>query len=255
MLLKVYIFASIHNLWYNYCTVICKRNGGIAVKARRFITQFYRILPTKAIDSQYVHKKVSKKLYEFDENKPYSRIHDEHPLKCLVWTGSYGRVLLYAVRMVDTYILSINGRCKLYSRATDIYKALVGKNVIPNNPHIAERFKNYHMLDLEDLAFFANAECSAASMDSSVDLIQLPSYDWVIRQEDIHVDQLGKVAMRSYIPLLHEDRILIELFLETKSITSEQLAELKREGFKEFESSYAPSDGAIQELLADLGYF
>lgn len=224
------------------------------MKTRRYITQFYRILPTRAVESQYIHKKVSKKLYEFDENKPYSRIHNEHPLKCLIWNGSYGKVLLYAVRMIDTYIVSINGRCKLYSKPTDIYKVLVGKKVIPDNPYILDRFKDYQMLDLEDLMFFANSECSAVSMDSRANLIQMPSYDWVLRQDDIHVDHLGNIAMRSYIPLLHEDKILIELYLETDSITSEQLAKLKKEGFKEFESSYSPSCEAIGEILEDLEF-
>ena len=225
------------------------------MKSRRYITQFYRILPTSAINSQYIHKKVSKKLYEFDENRPYNRIHDEHPLKCLVWIGSYGKVLLYAARMVDTYVISINGRCKLYTKVSDIYKALVGKKVIPDNPYIFELFTNYQMLNLENLLLLANSECSVAHMDSRADLIQLPSYDWVIKQDDIHVDSLGKVATRSYIPLLHEDKILIELFLETSTSTSAQLAKLKKEGFKEFQSSYMPSEGAIEEILADLGYY
>ena len=84
------------------------------MKAQRYITQFYKILPTKAVDSKYIHKKSSKKFHEFESSKPNLRKHDEHYLESVIWTGAYGKVILYPVRLIDTYVLSINGRSKLY---------------------------------------------------------------------------------------------------------------------------------------------
>lgn len=225
------------------------------MKARRYITQFYRILPSRAVEKQYIHKKSSKKLHEFRENEPFTRIHDEHPLMSLVWTGPYGKALLYAVRMIDTYVLTINGRSKLYHKATDIYKALVGKKIIPDNPVIKEAFKDYQMLDLEEMVFLINSECGATGFESRADFNKLPAYDWIIEQEDVHYCHLGKTSSMSFIPCLHEDKVVIELFLETSTLTDERRAELKQEGYKEFISSYIPSDGAIQELLERIGVY
>lgn len=222
------------------------------MKARRYITQFYKILPTKAVDPKYIHKKSSKKLHEFEGSKPNLQKHDEHYLESVIWTGTFGKVILYPVRLIDTYVLSINGRSKLYSKAAGIFKALVGKGVIPNVQTLANQFENYKMLDLEGIAILSNHACNIVGISSHADFNILPAYNWIINMDDSHLEKFGRSSSISYIPCLHEDKVLVELFLETKSITEEQLAKLKKERFKVFESSYSLSSEAIQEILDDI---
>lgn len=226
------------------------------MKARRYITQFYKILPTAAVDPKYIHRKSSKKPYDFKEKRLNLRVHDEHPLKSIFWTGNYGKVRLYAVRMIDTYVLSINGRSKLYPKAQDIYKALIGKGVIPDVRTLADQFVNYSMLDLETITVLSNYECDGLSMNSHADFSQLPSYDWIIDLKDADIQRCNTISSVSYIPCLHEDKVVVELFLETRTITDDQRKKLKAEGFKEFTSSFSLSCEAIQEILDDMqGYF
>ena len=225
------------------------------MKARRYITQFYKILPAKAVDQKYIHKKSSKKIHEFESSKPNLRKHDEHYLESVIWTGTYGKVVLYPVRLIYTYVLSINGRSKLYPKADGIYKALVGKGVIPTVQSLANSFKNYQMLDLETIAVLSNYGCSKAGISSRADFSSLPAYDWIINMEDAHLESFGRSSSISYIPCLHEYKVVVELFLETNSITEEQAAKLKKERFKVFESSFSLSSEAIQEILDDIGVY
>ncbi len=221
------------------------------MKSRRYITQFYKILPTYAVDQKHLHRRTSRTLYDFDSEKPNYRIHEEHPLKSVTWTGKYGKILLFAVRWIDTYVLSINGRSRLYPKVDGIYKALVNKGAIPATQSLSDMFQNYQMIDLEALTVLSNYECDQAKFDSHATFFQFPSYAWAIEYKDGDICHLDSTSSISYIPFIHEDKVVIEMFLKTDDITDEQRAQLKKEGFKEFTSSYSLSSEAMNEILYD----
>lgn len=221
------------------------------MKSRRYITQFYKILPTYAVDQKHLHRRTSRTLYDFDPEKPNYRIHEEHPLKSVTWTGKYGIILLFAVRWIDTYVLSINGRSRLYPKVDGIYKALVNKGAIPATQSLSDMFQNYQMIDLEALTVLSNYECDQAKFDSHATFFQFPSYAWAIEYKDGDICHLDSTSSISYIPFIHEDKVVIEMFLKTDDITDEQRAQLKKEGFKEFTSSYSLSSEAMNEILYD----
>ena len=221
------------------------------MKSRRYITQFYKILPTYAVDQKHLHRRTSRTLYDFDPEKPNYRIHEEHPLKSVTWTGKYGKILLFAVRWIDTYVLSINGRSRLYPKVDGIYKALVNKGAIPATQSLSDMFQNYQMIDLEALTVLSNYECDQAKFDSHATFFQFPSYAWAIEYKDGDICHLDSTSSISYIPFIHEDKVVIEMFLKTDDITDEQRAQLKKEGFKEFTSSYSLSSEAMNEILYD----
>lgn len=224
------------------------------MRYKKLINQFYRILPTSEVDSSYLITQDSHHLYEPDESKPYSFAHFEHPLKSVVWTGQYGVVRLYAVRLIDTYMLSINKRSRLYYRSEDIYKALTSKKVIPATSELAQKFKNFQMLDLEGIAVLSDYEAKRLGMNSEAKFIKFPAYDWAIEQTDIHIEKLSQISTRAFIPCLHEDKVVEELFLESGNLDGHHMATLIDGGFKDFSSSYIPSYETINEWLEDIPF-
>ena len=219
---------------------------------RRFITQFYHISPLRDIPQRYVIKKTSKKLYKFKNQGSHLRKYDEYPLKAIVWTGPYGKYLLYAVRVIDSYVLSHRKYSKLISSQSKLYKELVKKHVIPESQAICDEFKDFTMIDFESVVQLCNRESEAISFDSHAEIITFPAYEWVIKLDDVYIHRIGKNSMVSYIPCLFENKVITEVFIETSTITDEFRQRMKEGKFKTFTSAYSPDAQTIQEILDSL---
>ena len=202
------------------------------------ITQFAKIVSTSGLSSDFFTPFDATKCIEDSSQGPASIEFAKYFSQRCYFRGSWGKAILYAVRMTYLYVLSINGRSTFFSSNEQLYVKLVSRNIVKDSDALRHEFSDYHRLDWQRISELTGCTVST-----------IPLYAYIADCTDIYFRQLRKecVYQFSAIPCLHEDKVVLEFFIQTTNLTPKIRDQLKKKKYKEFEWAFFPPDNAMQE--------
>ena len=203
------------------------------------ITQFAKIVPALSeLSSTFATQFDATKRIEDSSQGPASIDFAKYFSQRCYFRGSYGKAILYAVRMTYLYVLSINDRSTFFSSNQQLYSRLITRNIVKDSDELRHEFTDHQQLNWQRIS-----ELTGCSITT------IPLRAYVAECTDIYFKQLREegVYQFSAIPCLHEDKVLLEFFIQTNLVTPRAKKQLKRKKYKEFECAFIPPDKVLQE--------
>lgn len=205
---------------------------------RKVITRYAKILHSGQLSPSLKVDASSLESHDLNSFGPHYANFHKHFLQRLVFVGDFGKVLLYPVRIVDSYVIAIKGKSKLFSSNQNIFKYLVKKGIITYSEELRKEFKEYNLLDFGNISKLTGA--IVETLDQFVD------------EDDIATKKVKGISCIYYIPCLHEPKVVIDAFLEASILTPEIIESLRLFKMKEFESCFSPSPEMMNEIFEKL---
>lgn len=213
---------------------------------RPFITRYAKVVPSGEIKPCHKAKgKKSDSPFQMDSVGPNTRIYYTNFFQRLVFQGTFGIAILYPVRISNVYVVSINGKSKIFSSNQELYKFLVQKGIINDNDLLRKEFEECKFLNFLMISFYTKAE-----------IIALPLTDTIVNEKDITFLRLpDKTSYISFIPCLHEDKTVVDAFLATSLIDSDIESKLKNGKMQKIKNGFDLPPAVLQEILESLNQY
>lgn len=214
------------------------------MKPRAVITRFARIISTSRLPDKY---KVSTScLKDIDPQSigPTTRKFYTDVLSIgLSCEHELGNLLIYPLRSLNIYILSINGKSEIISSNQRLYKMLCKKGFITASTDTQALFREYATLDFYKISqHISNSQIKQLHVD-----------DYFISDSDIFFlythDKMNHFA---FIPCRFENKTVIEAFFKTTSITGKLLEEFDQYKLRQISSAFNEPSEIIQEIAERL---
>ena len=202
------------------------------MKGKKFVTTFYKLVPTEELDKKYrtMPTDYTTDVQIGSKSRAFAEYFDEQ-----VFLGS---ALLYPVRIANVYILSTGYKSYIFPDTAKLYKYLVSTNCIQDSEELKDQFSGHNILDLKEISRISGGAYSRIFLEP-----------YMLAEEDIYFETSRKTIPYDIciIPCLHEEKAMIEIFVETAYLTDVFLNKLEEEGFQEYQANFDTPLEVVEE--------
>lgn len=202
---------------------------------QKIITRYGKIIPSSEFRTRFQVDILSQNSFSFDGLGPHTIAFYKNFFRRLVFSNS---TILYPVRVAEVYVVTDNNTSTIFSSNQKLFKYLVKKGIVKNSELLCKEFREFSFLDFDRIAQITGAK-----------IVNLLEGNYYPGEDDILFHKLDGLSNIHFIPCLHEEKIFIDAFLETKSITPQTTRQLDDALMKEFESSFVIPAEIITEIF------
>lgn len=198
-------------------------------KGKTYITRYGVVVTPDKVDRLYKKPSVDY-TSKVDFNKMGVHLAEHYKnnmLRHLEFTGYYGTAIIYAVRTIGVYVLSLNGFSRIFSSNEKLYNYLVEEEIVKGSKKLNHQFKEYCILDFDAIVRITGGRVKS-----------LPYFSYMFNETDVYEKKLPGGASITFVPALHEEKIVVEILFKTDFLTEEITQQIIKLGMKKIRSSY-----------------
>lgn len=211
------------------------------------MSQYAKVIPLEELEDSLSFKAADEST-DFSTNSVDSELANFYRrfFSNLTFKGHFGTIIIYPIRILEVYVVTTNGKSKLFSSNKRLLNYLFQKKAILKSPEIKAEFVNNHFLNFDKIAKLTGATVN-----------YLPLKQNMIDESDIFEKILEptKLERKYIIPCLHEEKVVVLDFLRTSRIDEIKKQQFQKAKMKLVKSAYNIPFSIHQHIFNNINNF